>query len=53
VGPSNASWWHRTVDPVEVKLTAALRASCDPLGILGHPGLPYPRDEQGAGQVSE
>jgi FAD/FMN-containing dehydrogenase len=53
VGPSNASWWHRTVDPVEVKLTAALRASCDPLGILGHPGLPYPRDGQGAGQVSE
>lgn len=40
IGPANAAWWRRTTPPVAVALRTSLRTACDPLGILGHPGLP-------------
>ena len=41
IGPHNARWWERsTPDPVKA-LSRSLKAVFDPLGVLGHPGLPY------------
>ncbi len=42
VGPANASWWLRSASPATFELVSALRRTCDPLGVLGHPGLPGP-----------
>ena len=41
IGPGTARWWRRHTDPAQQRAIAALAATCDPLGILGHPGLPY------------
>ena len=41
VGPTNATWWRRTAPPAAVELIGAMRSVCDPLDLLGHPGLPY------------
>lgn len=41
IGPHNAAWWERCVDPGTRTLLAGLRRVVDPLGLLGHPGLPY------------
>jgi len=43
VGPANAAWWRRTASDPVVGLVAAMRSVCDPLDLLGHPGLPYSR----------
>lgn len=41
VGPANSAWWrHTTSEGTRATLRAAAVA-VDPLGILGHPGLPY------------
>ena len=40
IGPANRSWWLRCTPAVDVALRTALRDACDPLRILGHPGLP-------------
>jgi FAD/FMN-containing dehydrogenase len=47
VGPANAAWWRRTAPDAVVTLVGAMRAVCDPLDLLGHPGLPYPRADRG------
>lgn len=41
VGPANADWWHRSTAPGTAALLARIAGVADPLGILGHPGLPY------------
>jgi len=41
VGPANADWWRRTTSVGTRSLLAAVADRADPLGILGHPGLPY------------
>ncbi len=41
VGPSNAEWWRRTTPTTTRSLLRALSEQVDPLGILGHPGLPF------------
>jgi FAD/FMN-containing dehydrogenase len=41
IGPHNAEWWERCVDPGVRDLLAGVRRLVDPLGILGHPGLPF------------
>lgn len=41
VGPINADWWRSTTSTGTARLLAAVSRAADPLGILGHPGLPY------------
>lgn len=41
VGPANADWWRGSKSPGSQRLTHAIKAACDPLGILGHPRMPY------------
>lgn len=41
IGPVNATWWRRATPPLEQAALAAVRRELDPLGILGHPGLPF------------
>jgi FAD/FMN-containing dehydrogenase len=41
IGPSNAEWWRRGTSEGTRLALRALAAATDPLGILGHPGLPY------------
>lgn len=41
VGPVNADWWRRWQSPGSQRLSHAIKAACDPLGILGHPRMPY------------
>ncbi len=41
IGPVNASWWERTRSDGARRLTRRIVESCDPLGVLGHPGMPY------------
>jgi len=41
IGPANADWWLRTTTPAEQAALRAFKESVDPLGILGHPGLPF------------
>ena len=41
VGPANADWWRRTTSAGARAALRALSVAVDPLGILGHPGLPY------------
>ncbi|MGB6058333.1 MAG: FAD-linked oxidase C-terminal domain-containing protein, partial [Microthrixaceae bacterium] len=41
VGPANADWWRRSKSTGSQRLTHAIKAACDPLGILGHPRMPY------------
>lgn len=41
VGPSNAEWWERTVDPGTRLVVEGVRSLVDPLRVLGHPGLPF------------
>ena len=41
VGPSNADWWRAATPEGVQRLTHQLKAVFDPLGVLGHPGLPY------------
>lgn len=41
VGPHNADWWRATVPEPVRSLVAGVKAVFDPLGILGHPGLPW------------
>lgn len=41
VGPNNAEWWERTVDPGTRLLVEGVRSLVDPLRVLGHPGLPF------------
>lgn len=56
IGPVNAQRWRRTTPPGRRKVLAAVAATVDPLGILGHPDLPY-RDQdtgdQGTGDQSD
>jgi D-lactate dehydrogenase (cytochrome) len=47
VGPANAAWWRRTTPDAVVTLVRTMRSVCDPLDLLGHPGLPYPRADRG------
>ena len=47
VGPANAAWWRRTTPDAVVTLVRTMRSACDPLDLLGHPGLPYPRADRG------
>ncbi|HTO00665.1 MAG TPA: FAD-binding oxidoreductase [Microthrixaceae bacterium] len=41
VGPANADWWKRSKSEGSQRLTHAIKAACDPLGVLGHPRMPY------------
>ncbi len=41
IGPHNAAQWTRRTDPTRRRLLAALRDVVDPLGVLGHAGLPF------------
>lgn len=41
IGPHNVDWWRRTTGPAARRLLASFRRAADPLGILGHPSLPY------------
>ena len=41
VGPANSAWWRRTTSEGTRAALRALSVAVDPLGILGHPGLPY------------
>ncbi len=41
IGPVNAAWWSRTRSPGTRELTHRIARACDPLGVLGHPGMPY------------
>ncbi len=41
IGPVNAEEWRRRTPPAEQRILGALKASVDPLGVLGHPGLPF------------
>lgn len=41
IGPGTATWWRRHTDTAHQHVIGALTATCDPLGVLGHPGLPY------------
>lgn len=41
IGPSNADWWRSATPEGVQRLTRQLKAVFDPLGVLGHPGLPY------------
>lgn len=41
VGPLNAGTWAATTDEVTRRALAAHRSVVDPLGVLGHPGLPF------------
>lgn len=43
IGPSNSDWWSATVPAPVRDLTGAIKEVVDPLGVLGHPGLPYGR----------
>ena len=41
IGPHNASWWQRSTPPATRATIRAVKTVFDPLGVLGHPGLPY------------
>jgi FAD/FMN-containing dehydrogenase len=41
IGPTNADWWLATRPEGVQHLTRQFKAVVDPLGVLGHPGLPY------------
>jgi FAD/FMN-containing dehydrogenase len=41
VGPLNADWWRRCTSSATRARWRQLTGVVDPLGILGHPGLPY------------
>lgn len=41
IGPINAAWWRRTRSTGSQQLTRGLKHLCDPLDLLGHPGMPY------------
>lgn len=41
IGPHNARWWERTVQEGTRLVLRDLKYAVDPLGVLGHPGLPY------------
>ena len=41
IGPGTATWWRRHTDAAQQRAIATLAGTCDPLGVLGHPGLPY------------
>jgi len=41
IGPVNADWWRRTRSAGSRRLTHAIATFCDPLGVLGHPAMPY------------
>lgn len=41
IGPLNADWWRRRTPPAQQRLVAAFKQQVDPLGVLGHPGIPF------------
>jgi FAD/FMN-containing dehydrogenase len=41
IGPANADWWRRVTSEGTRTVLRSLSFAADPLGILGHPGLPY------------
>lgn len=41
IGPVNADWWRATVPPATRALVEGMKQLFDPLGVLGHPGLPF------------
>jgi D-lactate dehydrogenase (cytochrome) len=41
VGPANADWWRRCTPAGTARILAQWAQVADPLGILGHPDLPY------------
>ena len=41
IGPANADWWRRTTSDGTRLGLRALSLAVDPLGILGHPSLPF------------
>ncbi len=41
VGPLNADWWRRCTPAGTARILSRWAAAADPLGILGHPELPY------------
>ncbi len=41
VGPLNADWWRRCTPAATRARWRELASVVDPLGVLGHPGLPY------------
>ncbi|MHB1138916.1 MAG: FAD-binding oxidoreductase [Microthrixaceae bacterium] len=48
IGPVNAAWWARTRSAGARTMTRRIVHACDPLGILGHPGMPYAGLDDGA-----
>ena len=47
IGPTNADWWRRSTSAGTRAAMRSLALTADPLGILGHPDLPY-RDPPGS-----
>ena len=41
IGPTNAAEWSRRTPLAEQRVLAAIKAQVDPLGVLGHTGLPF------------
>jgi FAD/FMN-containing dehydrogenase len=41
IGPLNSDWWRRHTPPAQQRLLAAFKQQVDPLGVLGHPGVPF------------
>ncbi len=41
IGPTNAGQWRRSTPSATRRVLAAAKAEMDPLGVLGHPGLPF------------
>ncbi len=41
IGPHNVEWWRRGTTPAARRLLSSFKRAADPLGILGHPALPY------------
>jgi D-lactate dehydrogenase (cytochrome) len=41
IGPLNGDWWRRHTPPAQQRLLAAFKQQVDPLGVLGHPGVPF------------
>jgi D-lactate dehydrogenase (cytochrome) len=41
IGPLNAGWWSRHTPELHQRALASFKEVVDPLGVLGHPGVPF------------
>jgi FAD/FMN-containing dehydrogenase len=41
IGPLNAEWWSLRTPVMHRRLLASFKQQVDPLGVLGHPGIPF------------